>query len=167
MVLFDLICIFGYFYLKDNGVLLGVFIVKELLIIDSKFVWNIVVECYMEIIFDFKNSIELLSGDFNKGKVNRWVVMILLSWVYLYKGEYNEVLIMVENVIKGVEKEGYVFWINEEYLIVWGNDVLVFNFGEILFEIVNLIIDSLGKESMGYLNLYNGYDDMCIICFFY
>ena len=36
-----------------------------------------------------------------------------------------------------------------------------------LFEIVNLTTDSPGKESMGYLNSYNGYDDMCITVSFY
>lgn len=38
--------------------------------------------------------------------------------------------------------------------------------GEVLFEIVNLTTDSPGKESMGYLNSYDGYDDMCITSFF-
>ena len=36
-----------------------------------------------------------------------------------------------------------------------------------MFEIVNLTTDSPGKESMGYLNSYDGYDDMCITCSFY
>ena len=84
-----------------------------------------------------------------------------------YKGEYNEALTMAENAIKGAEKEGYALWTNEEYPTAWGNDASASNPGEILFEIVNLTTDSPGKESMGYLNSYNGYDDMCITCSFY
>ena len=167
MALFDLTRIFGYPYLKDNGASLGVPIVKELSTIDSKPARNTVAECYTEIISDLKNSTELLSGDFNKGKVNRWAAMTLLSRVYLYKGEYNEALTMAENAIKGAEKEGYALWTNEEYPTAWGNDASASNPGEILFEIVNLTTDSPGKESMGYLNSYNGYDDMCITCSFY
>lgn len=56
-----------------------------------------------------QNSTELLSGDFNKGKVNRWAAMTLLSRVYLYKGEYNEALTMAENAIKGAEKKATLF----------------------------------------------------------
>ena len=89
MALFDLTRIFGYPYLKDNGASLGVPIVKELSTIDSKPARNTVAECYTEIISDLKNSTELLSGDFNKGKVNRWAAMTLLSRVYLYKGGYS------------------------------------------------------------------------------
>ena len=74
---------------------------------------------------------------------------------------------MAENAIKGAEKEGYDLWTNEEYPTAWGNDASASNPGEILFEIVNLTTDSPGKESMGYLNSYNGYDDMCITCSFY
>ncbi len=91
----------------------------------------------------------------------------LLSRVYLYKGEYNEALTMAEKCNKGCrKKEGYALWTNEEYPTAWGNDASASNPGEILFEIVNLTTDSPGKESMGYLNSYNGYDDMCITCSF-
>ena len=72
-----------------------------------------------------------------------------------------------ENAIQGAEKEGYALWTNEEYPTAWGNDASASNPGEILFEIVNLTTDSPGKESMGYLNSYSGYDDMCITCSFY
>ena len=46
--------------------------IDSLSTIDSKPARNTVAECYTEIISDLKNSTELLSGDFNKGKVNRW-----------------------------------------------------------------------------------------------
>ena len=58
-------------------------------------------------------------------------------------------------------------WTNEEYPTAWSNDASASNPGEVLFEIVNLTTDSPGKESMGYLNSKDGYDDMCITCSFY
>lgn len=167
MALFDLTRIFGYPYLKDNGASLGVPIVKDLSTIDSKPSRSTVAQCYTEVISDLTNGIALLSGDFNKGKMNKWAAMSLLSRIYLYKGEYSEALKMAEDAIKGAEKEGYALWTNEEYPTAWSNDVSASAPGEVLFEIVNLTTDSPGKESMGYLNSKDGYDDMCITCSFY
>lgn len=167
LALFDLTRIFGYPYQKDNGASLGVPIVKDLSTIDSKPSRSTVAQCYTEIISDLTNSIKLLSGDFNKGKINKWGAMVLLSRVYLYKGDNGDALKMAEDAIKGAEKAGYALWTNEEYPTAWGNDASASNPGEVLFEIVNLTTDSPGKESMGYLNSYNGYDDMCITCSFY
>lgn len=167
LALFDLTRIFGYPYLKDNGASLGVSIIKDLSTIDSKPSRSTVAQCYTEIISDLTGSIGLLSGDFNKGKINKWGAMVLLSRVYLYKGDNGDALKMAEDAIKGAEKAGYALWTNEEYPTAWGNDASASNPGEVLFEIVNLTTDSPGKESMGYLNSYDGYDDMCITCSFY
>ncbi len=93
--------------------------------------------------------------------------MTLLSRVYLYKGENAKALKTAKEAIKGAEKNGYALWTNEEYPTAWSNDASPSNPGEVLFEIVNLTTDSPGKESMGYLNSKDGYDDMCITCSFY
>lgn len=167
MALFDLTRIYGYPYLKDWGTSLGVPIVKTTSTIDSKPARNTVAECYAEIISDLESSTQLLSGKFNKGKFNRWAAMTLLSRVYLYKGENDKALKMAEEAIKGAEKNKFALWTNEEYPTAWGNDASASKPGEVLFEMVNLTTDSPGKESMGYLSSYNGYDDLCVTVSFY
>lgn len=167
LALFDLTRIFGYPYTKDNGASLGVPIVEGLSTISSKPARNTVAQCYEKVIDDLTRSIDLLSGSFKKGKINKWAAMVLLSRVYLYKGENANALKMAEDAIAGAEKKGYALWTNEEYPTAWGNDASKSNPGEVLFEIVNLTTDSPGKESMGYLNSKDGYDDMCITCSFY
>lgn len=74
---------------------------------------------------------------------------------------------MASDAITGAEKNKYALWTNEDYPTAWGEDASASKPGEVLFEIVNLTTDSPGKESMGYLNSYDGYDDMCITCSFY
>lgn len=167
MALFDLTRIYGYPYLKDWGTSLGVPIVKTTSTIDSKPARNTVAECYAEIISDLESSTQLLSGKFNKGKFNRWAAMTLLSRVYLYKGDNENALKMAEEAIKGAEKNKFALWSNEEYPTAWGNDASASKPGEVLFEMVNLTTDSPGKESMGYLSSYNGYDDLCVTVSFY
>ena len=146
---------------------MGVPIVKTTSTIDSKPARNTVAECYAEIISDLESSTQLLSGKFNKGKFNRWAAMTLLSRVYLYKGENDKALKMAEEAIKGAEKNKFALWTTEEYPTAWGNDASASKPGEVLFEMVNLTTDSPGKESMGYLSSYNGYDDLCMTVSFY
>lgn len=167
MALFDLTRIFGYPYTKDNGASLGVPIVKELSGIDSKPSRNTVAECYAQVISDLTTAIPLLSGDFNKGKLNKWAAMSLLSRVYLYKGDNTNALAMAEAAIEGAEGAGWELWSHDDYARAWAEDATGIAPGEILFEIVNTTTDSPGKESMGYLNSKSGYDDMCITSSFY
>ena len=167
LALFDLTRIFGYPYTKNNGASLGVPIIEGLSTIDSKPARNTVAQCYEKIIDDLTKSTKLLSGKFNKGKINKWGAMVLLSRVYLYKNDNTNAFNAAKEAIEGAEKQGYALWTNEEYPTAWGNDASASNPGEVLFEIVNLTTDSPGKESMGYLNSKDGYDDMCITCSFY
>lgn len=93
--------------------------------------------------------------------------MTLLSRVYLYKGENGKAFTTAEEAIKGAEANGYALWTNEEYPTAWGNDREVGKAGEVLFEIVNLTVDSPGKESMGYLCSSKGYKDLILTSSFY
>lgn len=167
LALFDLTRFFGYPYLKDNGASLGVPIVKDLSSIESKPKRNTVAQCYTEIISDFTTAIPLLSTKFAKGKINRWAATGLLSRVYLYKGENANALTAAKDAIAGAEKAKFALWTNTEYPIAWSSDASATTPGEVLFEIVNLTTDSPGNESMGYLNSYSGYDDMCLTVSFY
>lgn len=164
---FDLTRFFGYPYLKDNGASLGVPLVLKELSIDDKPSRATVSQCYDQVIADLKEAVSLLDISFNKGKFNRWAAMTLLSRVYLYHGDNKEALNMAEQAIEGAEEEGFKLWTTEEYPTAWGEDSSEDHPGEVLFEIVNTTTDSPGKESMGYLNSYDGYDDMCITVSFY
>ena len=167
MALFDLTRIFGYPYTKDNGASLGVPIVSKSEGIESKPARNTVAECYTQVISDLTAAVSLLSGDFNKGKINKWAAMSLLSRVYLYKGDNANALAMAEAAIEGAEDEGWELWSHDDYALAWAEDATAIAPGEVLFEIVNTTTDSPGKESMGYLNSKSGYDDMCITSSFY
>lgn len=171
MFLFDLTRIYGYPYKKDNGASLGVPIVKEVLQKDAKPSRNTVAECYDAVIEDLTEAISLMSNGegeaFQKGRINKWGAMTLLSRVYLYHGDDSKALSIAEEAINGAEGEGYALWTNEEYPTAWSNDASENNPGEVLFEIVNTTDDDPGKESLGYLHNPNGYYDICVTSSFY
>lgn len=167
LALFDLTRFFGCPYTKDNGASLGASIIKDLSSIDSKPARSTVAQCYVEILSDLTTAVPLLSAEFNKGKINKWAAMTLLSRVYLYKGDNANALTTAKDAIKGAEAKKYALWTNAEYPTAWGNERDESNPGEVLFEIVNLTVDSPGKESMGYLCSSSGYKDMCLTSTFY
>lgn len=164
---FDLTRIFGYPYTKDNGASMGVPIILEETDRFNKPSRATVAQCYERITKDLDDAWPLLSEEFNKGKINRWAAMTLLSRAYLYMDKAPEALDMAEKAIKGAESNGYALWTNEEYPTAWSNDAFATHPGEVLFEIVNETTDSPGKESMGYLSSKDGYDDICITVSFY
>jgi hypothetical protein len=167
MALFDLTRLFGYPYKKDGGASLGVPIVTEVLSIQDKPARNTVAECYTEVIADLEAATGLLGDAFNKGKINKWAALTLLSRVYLYKGDNTKALERAEAAISGAEAKKYKLWTNAEYPTAWSNDASSSIPGEALFEIVNTNTDGAGNESMGYLSSYSGYDDLCITSSFY
>lgn len=164
---FDLTRIFGYPYTKDNGASLGVPIILTETDRFNKPARATVAECYDRVVNDLTDACPLLGEEFNKGKINRWAAMTLLSRVYLYMNKNKLALDAAENAIKGAESNGYALWTNEEYPTAWSNDASATHPGEVLFEIVNETTDSPGKESMGYLSSKDGYDDICITVSFY
>ncbi|WP_418697975.1 RagB/SusD family nutrient uptake outer membrane protein [Bacteroides sp.] len=165
--LFDLTRFFGYPYPKDNGASLGVPIVTEVSNTENKPARNTVAECYTAIIKDLKEGSDLMSEKFNKGKINKWAGMLLLSRAYLYMEDNQNALTTAEAAIAGAEKNKYRLWTNDEYGTIWGTDFASGDPGEVLFELVNLTVDGVGKESLGYLCLSTGYDDYCLTSSFY
>lgn len=169
MALFDLTKLFGYPYTHDNGASLGASIVTA--VVDKSYMpqRSTVAQCYDQILEDLETSVELLGEEFNKGKINKWAALTLLSRVYLYHGDNQKALDAAEKAIKGAEKNGYQLWSNAEYANAWANDVSAAstNKGEVLFEIINLTTDSPGKESIGYLYSPSGYADACVTASFY
>ena len=128
---------------------------------------NTVAECYTAIIKDLKEGSDLMSEKFNKGKINKWAGMLLLSRAYLYMEDNQNALTTAEAAIAGAEKNKYRLWTNDEYGTIWGTDFASGDPGEVLFELVNLTVDGVGKESLGYLCLSTGYDDYCLTSSFY
>lgn len=167
MALFDLTRFFGYPYAKDNGASLGVPIVKEVSNTENKPARSTVAECYIEIIKDLKDACGLLGSSFNKGKINKWAAMTLLSRAYLYMEDNTNALATAEEAIKGAESKKYALWTNEEYPAAWEKEYEKSAPGEYLFELVNLTIDGVGKESIAYLTWEDGYDDYCLTSSFY
>lgn len=168
MALFDLTRFYGYPYTKDNGASLGACIVND--VVDKDYMpskRNTVAECYAQVIADLEASKELIGEDFNKGKMNKWSMLTLLSRVYLYKGDNQKAYDAATEAIKGAEKAGYALWTNDEYATAWANDASENEPGEVLMEVVNTTTDSPGKESMGYLNSASGYKDMNVTASFY
>ena len=171
---FDLTRLYGYPYLKDNGASLGAAIVREVVGITYKPSRSTVAKCYEEIVKSLKEAIPLLATQKAKaksswlaqsvqGKMNKWAAMTLLSRTYLYMGDYENALKVAEEAIEGAEKDGYRLWTNEEYAAAWSESFS----SEVFFEIVNLLTDSPGKESIGYLCSPNGYKDMILTSSFY
>ena len=167
LALFDLTRIYGYPYTKDNGASWGACIVQDVRQIDSKPSRNTVAECFDAIIKDLNDAIPQLSPEFNFGKMNRWGAMTLLSRAYLYKGDNENALKVAEEAIAGAGKHKYHLWSNEEYPTAWGDERSASDPGEVFFEIVNLTVDSPGKESMGYLCWRSGYSDMILTSSFF
>lgn len=167
MALFDLTRFFGYPFAKDNGASLGVPIVKEVSNTENKPSRNTVAECYAEAIKDLKDACDLLGTGFNKGKINKWAAMALLSRAYLYMEDNANALATAEETIKGAEAKKYALWSNEEYPSAWAKDYEKSAPGEYLFELVNLTVDGVGKESIAYLTWEDGYDDYCLTSSFY
>lgn len=170
MFLFDLTRFYGYPYKKDNGASLGVPIIEEVLDKEAKPSRNTVAECYTAVIRDLENGISLMNNNtgksFQKGRMNRWSAMTLLSRVYLYHGDDQKAYDTAVEAIKGAEKEGYELWSNDIYTQAWAADASATSPGEVLFEIVNTTEDNPGKEALGYLH-GTGYKDIIMTSSFY
>ena len=167
LALFDLTRFFGSAYSKDGGASLGASIVTGVSGVDDKPARSTVAQCYGQFIADFEDAVELMSGNFAKGRMNKWAAMTLLARAYLYKGDDSKALEYAESAIEGAQKKKWALWTNREYPTAWANDVSASAPGEILFEMVITTEESQGKETMGRLNSYDGYDDMCITVSFY
>ena len=98
---FDLTRLYGYPYMKDNGVGLGVPIVTKRLEPMDKMARNTVAECYEQVIKDLDAAIVLLSSTTAKvtGEVNLYAAKALLARVYLHKGDWDKAYEMAKSVI--------------------------------------------------------------------
>ncbi len=161
LALFDLTRVYGSTYQKDNGASLGACIITEP--VDPEYMprRNTVSECYTQVISDLTTAIPLLNETKNDGKINRWAAKILLSRVYLYKGDNANALLQAEEAITGAIANGYRLWTNDEYAsatAAWKDKFTP----EVLFEVVNTVSDRAGNDGIAYLMRRSGYNDIVL-----
>jgi len=166
---FDLCRIYGYPYLKDNGSSPGAFIVRSSVEADAKPERNTVAECYNELIIpDLLAAIPMLSGNktASMARFNKWAAKLLLSRVYLYKGDNDGALREAEECIAGAEAAGYALYTYDNYLAQWQTKYST----ESLYEIANITGQNSGSD--GAPNWYaantaNAYHEMGLTKQFY
>ncbi|MFY0255552.1 RagB/SusD family nutrient uptake outer membrane protein [Chitinophaga sp. 30R24] len=144
---FDICRVYGYPYLKNNGASLGACIVTSPLAADAKPVRSTVAECYEQVIIpDLVAAIPLLSTDrtASRARFNRWAAKLLLSRVYLYKGDNVNALREAEECITGAQAAGYALYTNTNYPTQWQTKYST----ESLFEIVNNAAQNTGSDGI-------------------
>ena len=134
---FDICRVYGFPYLKDNGASLGACIIREPIPADTKPERSTVAECYEQLIIpDLLAAIPMLSDNkiASQGRFNKWAAKLLLSRVYLYKGDNANALREAEECIAGAEAAGYALYTYDNYLEQWQTKFSTESF----FEIVNI-----------------------------
>jgi len=141
---FDLCRVYGFPYMKDNGASLGACIVTTQLPADAKPVRNTVAQTYEQVITDLLAAIPLLSENrtASRARFNKWAAKLLLSRVYLYKGDNVNALREAEECIAGAEASGYALYTNANYLAQWQTKYS----NESLFEIANITGQTSGND---------------------
>lgn len=158
---FDITRVYGYPYLKDNGASWGAVIMTKITGPEEEPSRSTVADCYNNLIIpDLIQASNLMTGTkaSTAGRVNKWCAKLLLSRVYLYKGDNTNALIQAEECITGAQSSSYSLWTNSGYYTGWTTPFS----SETLFELVNLITDRTGNEGIGYLYWDKGYDDIIL-----
>ncbi len=160
---FDLACVFGFPYLKDNGASLGAVIVTENLTSSDKPHRSTVKEMYDNLIIpDLLAAIPLMKSKASEteGQLNQSCAQLLLSRVYLYSGKYQEAYDMAKNVIDGASTAGFRLWTQSEYVSgnIWKTRLRT----EGLMELAYSSSNQSSNECIAFLMNDNsdGYDDM-------
>ncbi|MDR0438511.1 MAG: RagB/SusD family nutrient uptake outer membrane protein [Bacteroidales bacterium] len=144
---FDLCRVFGYPYMKDGGVSLGATIVRTPITASAKLPRNSVAQNYNELIIpDLLAAIPLLSENRtgSQGRFNKWAAKLLLSRVYLYKGDDENALRLAEDCIAGAEAAGFARYTHADYLDQWQTKFSA----ESLFEIANISGQNTGSDGI-------------------
>jgi len=166
---FDICRVYGYPYMKDKGASLGASIVNTPLTSDARPARNTVFECYEQVIIpDLLAAIPLLSDNKtnSKARFNKWAAKLLLSRVYLYKGDNVNALREAEECISGGEAAGYALYTNSNYLAQWQTKYST----ESLFEIANITGQNTGSNGVPNwcaANTSNAYHEMGLTKSFY
>lgn len=137
---FDLTRTYGFPYMKDNGASWGAVIVTTPLPREAEPARNTVAECYDNLIIpDLVEAIKLMDMEGRtrtamQGRFNKWAAKLLLSRVYLYKGDWEKALREAEECIAGAEAFGCSLYTRDNYVDGWKSK----HASESIFEIVNI-----------------------------
>ncbi|MBQ0149670.1 MAG: RagB/SusD family nutrient uptake outer membrane protein [Bacteroidales bacterium] len=96
---FDLVRLYGYPYLKDNGASLGVPIITTVLSADAQPTRATVAEVYAQCIKDLETALPLLSKSKTNGMINYYGAVGELARICLYKGDYANALKYAREII--------------------------------------------------------------------
>ena len=88
MVHFDLVRLYGYPYMKDQGASWGAVIVTELVPASAKLQRSTVAQTYTQVEADLNAATPLLKKTKTNGRINYWGAKALLARVSLYKGDF-------------------------------------------------------------------------------
>ncbi len=115
---FDLVRLYGYPYMKDNGASLGVPIITTVALALDKPERGTVAQVYTQILDDLTTAKSLLaeSKSKNNGRINYYAAMTEMARVYLYKGDYDNALTCAKDVI---DSQKYKLYTNEEWVSSW------------------------------------------------
>lgn len=147
---FDLVRLFSQPYTMNSGASPGVPLVtafdKE-----SRPARNTVAEIYAQIVSDFQQSINLMTGS-SKTRFSRAAAQALLSRVYLYMGDYDNAETLATAVIS---TGGHTLIDSAKY----ANQFLVGGSSEAIFEMTMTLADNRGSDHIGGMYKETGYGD--------
>lgn len=113
---FDLVRLYGYPYLKDNGASYGVPVTTTVLSADAKPQRATVAEVYTQCIKDLEAALPLLSKSKTNGMINYYGAVAELARVYLYKGDYSNALKCAREIIGS---KSYTLYEPSEWAASW------------------------------------------------
>lgn len=117
---FDLVRLYGYPYLKDNGASLGIIILTGVTAPSAAHQpRSTVAAAYDQIVADLDQAINLCSSDKNTGHFNAWAAKLLKARVQLYKGEYSSAYALAVDVINN---SPYSLVSGDDYVSYWGEE---------------------------------------------
>ena len=113
---FDLVRLYGYPYMKDNGASLGVPIITTVLSADAQPQRATVAEVYAQCIKDLETALPLLSKSKTNGNLNYYGAVAELARIYLYKGDYANALKYSKEII---DSKVYTLYEPSQWVASW------------------------------------------------
>lgn len=139
---YDLVKLYGYPYLKDNGASWGVPVVTTRLNPFDKPKRETVAQVYDQVIADLTTAVPLLSTAKKNGMINQFAAKALLARAYLYKGDYPNAYTTAKNII---ESSPYVLYTPANWNASWNAQFS----SESIFELLIIPDESdLGNSSL-------------------
>ncbi|MDR0659995.1 MAG: RagB/SusD family nutrient uptake outer membrane protein [Prevotellaceae bacterium] len=151
---FDIVRLYCYPYLKDNGASLGAVIGDKVFGLGEQKARATVKETYDFVIGDLTEALTYLSSDYSKepspGNFNYWGAKGLLARVYLYKGDYDNAFKHADEILTDPDNP-YRLNTNLEYVAAWGQQDAPETMLELKVTIMSNLDDNGGVDSWYYV----------------